>query len=145
MDEERIRKQPTYIVDIDGTLALRVPGGREWMEWDRVGEDDPNPPVIQTVKFLQVFSTIVCLTGRNEVCRWQTEMWLRLHGINFHELLMRSSDDHRHDWEVKKDIYERDIQPRYPQVIAVLEDRVSVVNMWREIQVPVFQVAEGDF
>jgi hypothetical protein len=34
------------LVDIDGTLALRT-GDRSPYDWDRVGVDDPKPPVIE--------------------------------------------------------------------------------------------------
>ena len=39
------------IVDIDGTLALRT-GDRSPFDWHRVGEDTPNPPVIELVQLI---------------------------------------------------------------------------------------------
>ncbi|WP_026416471.1 hypothetical protein [Actinomadura oligospora] len=43
-----------FLVDIDGTVALRRPGPDERAphDWHRVGEDLPNQPVITVVQAL---------------------------------------------------------------------------------------------
>jgi hypothetical protein len=43
-----------WLVDIDGTLALMATtaGARNPYEWHRVGEDDPNPAVVDLVRAL---------------------------------------------------------------------------------------------
>lgn len=43
-------KPKVWLVDIDGTVALR--GERGPFDWDRVGEDKPNGPVIAVVRAL---------------------------------------------------------------------------------------------
>jgi hypothetical protein len=60
------------------------------------------------------------------------------------EIYMRPSGDRRPDFVVKKEIYARDIEPRH-NVWFVLDDRSSVVKMWREIGLTCLQVAEGDY
>jgi hypothetical protein len=145
-DEERreqmARKLPAIIVDFDGTLALK--GERKPYDWSRVGEDQPNLPVVFVVKHLALFSTVLIVSGRDEECRWQSEMWLHAQGISFHELFMRPKGDNRPDTEVKREIYEREIRDKY-NVLLVIDDRNSVVKQWREMGLPYFQVAEGDF
>jgi hypothetical protein len=57
---------------------------------------------------------------------------------------MRKYGDFRQDSIVKREIYERFIAPDY-DILCVLDDRNSVVSMWREIGLTCLQVAEGDF
>ncbi|MFC7644091.1 hypothetical protein ACFQX6_27630 [Streptosporangium lutulentum] len=55
-----------WIVDIDGTLALR--GDRGPYDWDRVGEDLPNHPVVTIVKalILAAIRSRTCRAGSSE-------------------------------------------------------------------------------
>lgn len=140
--KESAEKLPTYIVDIDGTLALR--GERDPYDWSRVGEDLPNPPVAFVIQHLQLFSTIVIVSGREESCRWQTEMWLHAQGVFFHQLFMRPLKDNRSDWQIKREIYEQAILPRYSQIMGVFDDRVQVIERcWKPLGVFVFDVGNG--
>ncbi|QFG25433.1 hypothetical protein [Actinomadura sp. WMMB 499] len=140
-----------FLVDLDGTLALRDdndPKVRKWHDWDRVGEDLPNLPVIEVVQALDAAAhMIVYLTGRPSVCRRQTNMWIDTHMGHIGELLlMREEGDYRPDHVVKRELYEQKILPVYGKPTAVLDDRNSVVKMWREeLGLTVLQVAEGDF
>lgn len=43
-----VAKPKAIIIDIDGTLALRL--GRGPFDWNRVGEDLPNWPIVALVK-----------------------------------------------------------------------------------------------
>lgn len=145
-------KRKAVIVDIDGTVALRGTDAdaRGPFDWDRVHEDTPNQPVIHLVKtFMALGYVIIFVSGRDAVCSMATLMWLDALHIgpqgDDDALFMRNKDDNRHDTEVKREIYERDIAPRY-DVHYVLDDRNSVVKMWREeLGLTVLQVAEGDF
>lgn len=134
-----------WIVDIDGTLALR--GDRDPYDWDRVGEDQPNAAVIAVVQALfQAGHPVAYVSGRKECCRRQTEMWLAAHVGYWDDtsgLWMRADDDHRPDTAVKREIYERHFA--HLGVAGVIDDRASVVAMWRSLGLTVFQVAEGDF
>lgn len=137
------------LVDLDGTTALRDvadPDVREPFEFERVGEDLPNEPVITVVRALAAAGhPIVYISGRSDRCARQTGVWIAEHirvpGV---ELLMRTEGDHRPDTIVKQEIYERRIEPRY-EVTAVLDDRAAVVRMWRALGLTVLQVAEGNF
>ncbi len=89
---------------------------------------------------------VAFVSGRDEVCRQQTETWLLRHqvGLATDPLFMRPHKDNRPDHEVKAEIYKRDIEPHW-DVAYVLDDRNQVVAMWRELGLTVLQVADGDF
>jgi len=140
--QESAKKQPTIIVDFDGTLSLR--GERSPYDWSRVGEDEPHFPVVFAIRHLALFATILVVSGRDESCRWQSEMWLNAHGILYHKLFMRPEKDNRPDAEIKREIYEQEIKDNF-DVLFVLDDRNSVVRLWREMGLTCFQVQEGDF
>lgn len=132
-----------WLVDVDGTLALM--SGRSPYDWHRVGEDEPNHPVVDLVRGLAGSGhAIVVVSGRDGSCRQETRDWLVRHGIPFDDLLMRAAGDQRKDSVVKREIFEREIRPRW-QVRGVLDDRQQVVQMWRAIGLTCAQVAPGDF
>lgn len=138
------------LVDIDGTLAHMK--NRSPFEWKKVGEDDVDPVVADLVRMIGKRDPqedlpdnyIVVMSGRDEVCRPETEQWLRENRIPFDELHMRPQDDMRKDSIVKRELFDKWIKNRY-NVRFVLDDRDQVVKMWREMGLKVLQVAEGDF
>ncbi|MFB4287719.1 hypothetical protein ACBI99_08785 [Nonomuraea sp. ATR24] len=134
-----------WLVDIDGTLALR--GDRGPYEWDRVGEDQPNPPVVAIVQaLLRDEHRIAYVSGRKERCRRQTEKWLCAHVGYWDDtegLWMRGNGDNRADTVVKREIYERHFA--HLRIAGVIDDRASVVVMWRRLGLTVLQVAGGRF
>ncbi len=124
------------IFDIDGTLAVRDetdPNVRHFADHGRVGEDLPNPAVVELAQTIAAAGRhrIVVMSGRDEVCQWQTEMWLAAQGIEFDLLVMRRHKDNRDDAEVKEELYRRQVEPFY-EVAFVVDDRRRVVKMWRE-------------
>jgi hypothetical protein len=131
------------MVDIDGTICHAA--DRDIYDLDRVGEDRPNTPVIVAVQALREagYELVLC-TGRRETARRQTESWLAHHLGLFEELFMRGRHDGRPDHEVKLDLYRQEIEPWW-DVLAVFDDRQSVVDAWRSIGLTVFQVAPGQF
>jgi len=132
------------LVDIDGTVALMA--DRSPYDWSRVGSDAPNPAVIAAVRAMHAAGhAIVFCSGRDEVCRPETEAWLELFvGVPHEALFMRPLDDSRKDAIVKREIFDTRIRDRW-RVIGVFDDRQQVVRMWRALGLTVFQVAEGDF
>lgn len=138
------------ICDLDGTVALMGkddPERRGPYDYDRVGEDDPNQPIIDLVGlFRRAGYTILWVSGRDEVCRSITESWLQWQGARMPDepLWMRPAGDKRPDTEIKLEIYRRHIEPTY-RVAYVLDDRNAVVAMWREQGLTVLQVADGPF
>lgn len=136
-------KPPAIIVDVDGTLAIM--GDRSPYDWSRVGEDQPNDPVVNLVNRYYAYgaSQVIILSGRDGCCREATEGWLDQH-VEYDRLLMRDPGDTRKDAIVKQELFLDHVAPYY-NVEFVLDDRNSVVDMWRGIGLTVLQVAEGDF
>jgi predicted kinase len=132
------------LVDIDGTVALMR--DRSPFDWGRVGNDAPNPAVIAAVRAMHAAgNAIVFCSGRDEVCRAETEAWLDLYvKVPYEGLFMRPAGDSRKDAIVKREIFDREIRDRW-RVVGVFDDRQQVVRMWRALGLTVFQVAEGDF
>ena len=64
--------------------------------------------------------------------------------ISDFELFMRKNDDNRKDNITKKEIYVKHINQKY-YIKFVLDDRDSVVEMWRNMGLTCLQVASGNF
>lgn len=138
-------KPNCFIFDIDGTLALKKNRGP--FEWDKVGQDDLNSPVARLYKMILESDLVVeffIVSGRDEICRAETEAWLTSNGIIYHALYMRPQSDTRQDAIIKEEIYRKYIEGKY-NVLAVFDDRNQTVRKWRELGLSCFQVADGDF
>lgn len=143
---------PTYdqnlswcvIFDLDGTLAKMKDRGP--FDWKKVGQDELNLPVWTVMNGLPANVKIVIMSGRDSVCRPETEEWLKRSIGNIHsELHMRPEGDTRKDSIVKRELYDKYILGKY-NVLFVLDDRDQVVKMWREeLGLTCFQVAPGAF
>ena len=149
-------KKNIVIVDIDGTLTLL--GDRikylhqDKIDWDNFFdacyEDEPIFEIIDLVQRLKYAKyDIIYMTGRRESIREKTLKWFKDKtslNMKSSELIMRKNDDYRHDIIIKPEmIKENNIDLK--QVAFVLEDRNSVVEMWRKLGVKCLQVADGDF
>lgn len=133
-----------FIFDIDGTLA-HMNDKRGPFEWHKIGLDDPDEALMIVANALWQFGEyIVVLSGRDSVCRNETIAWLHTHKIPFNELYMRPEGDNRKDSIVKLELFHEYVTPRY-NVQAVFDDRKQVVDLWRKIGLPCYQVAPGDF
>lgn len=131
-----------YIFDIDGTLALMQ--DRSPYDWKRVGEDLPNMPVVNIARRLETDYAIILMSGRDAVCREETRKWLKLHNIPYNSLYMRPEGNTEKDTVVKKRLYEENIKDIF-NVLTIFDDRDCVVAQWRQLGLPCFQVAEGNF
>jgi predicted kinase len=133
------------IVDIDGTIARMVERGP--FEWAKVGSDEPVPTVVRLVRDLSIGGErIVFMSGRDEVCRPETEEWLIRQGLGVGwSLFMRPAGDMRKDSLVKRELFDAHVRGNF-NVRFVLDDRNQVVDMWRnDLGLTCLQVAEGDF
>ena len=87
----------------------------------------------------------IFVTGREECYRKittnQINEWTT---INMHKLFMRPSKDYRPDTDIKREIYERHIKDKY-DVLLCIDDRQSVVDLWRSLGLVCLQCAKGDF
>lgn len=136
-------KQKAVIVDIDGTVATRT--NRDPYDYSKVLYDAPKPEVIEVVASLwRSGHAIIFVSARDDSCYTDTFEWLRLHCPPFVKLHMRKTGDIRNDGVVKSEIYEELIKPNW-DVLCVLDDRQTVVDMWRSIGLTCLQVDYGDF
>lgn len=142
-----------YVVisDIDGTLAHMTTrlkfGDKAPYAWKYVGEDEADPAVAFMIDAL--FETertdLIIFSGRDEVCRPETEDWLERNDIAYKALYMRPENDNRPDTQIKREMYEEHIKGKY-NVLAIIDDRPSVCRMWRdELGLKVFQVGDPHF
>ncbi|OFZ16472.1 MAG: hypothetical protein A2X86_22025 [Bdellovibrionales bacterium GWA2_49_15] len=143
----------TIIVDIDGTLAdieHRVPHltgeKKNWHEFNKnFDKDILNKWCAEIITAMQAQGVgVILLTGRGERYRAPTAEWLLAHGVKYDQLFMRKSKDRREDALIKKEIYLEHIQPSN-EVLFVVEDRLNVVKMWRELGLVCLQCDWGDF
>lgn len=139
--------RPSAIIcDIDGTLAHGIDNGlRKPYEWDKVGGDELDVVVSDMLaRYAMDNYEIILVSGRDSVCRPQTEEWLGRNYVYYDSLFMRPQDDNRDDTVIKKEIYEKEIKGKY-NIHLVLDDRQRVVDMWRGLGLKVLQVEEGYF
>ena len=146
-------KAKAIIVDIDGTLANcehRVhhveKNPKDWTAFNaEMHKDELNEWCAELVSGMKAQGvSIILLTGRGEKSRSKTEDWLNMFSISFDKLFMRSAEDSRDDHEVKREIFLDLIQPDY-ETLFVVEDRLSVVEMWRKLNITCLQCDWGNF
>lgn len=146
--------KPCVLFDIDGTIALidhRRPlldGNKpDWRSFNsKMGDDIPNHPVVDLYKTLwdsQKYQLIL-VSGRGEEHRGITEAWLTWNLIPFDRILMRSSNDFRPDSEIKQEILDQ-LRAEGNEISFVVDDRNSVVDMWRSNGILCLQCANGNF
>lgn len=156
---KEFREQPTkdscVIVDIDGTVAnldhrLHYVHGekKDWRTFlSKCHLDTPNHDVYLIAESFcdTTGSDLVFCSGRGNEYRDKTETWLKEYGMPYEQLIMRQERDYRQDTIVKEQILDFEIKTIYREVLAVFDDRQSVVDMWRKRGLRTLQVASGDF
>lgn len=137
-------KQNAFLFDIDGTVA-DMNGIRGPFDWKKVGLDAPHSDVIEVLKILEAAGNkLIGVSGRDEVCRAETEQWLYENNLPEFGLRMRPEGSQIKDSAVKHDLYHRYIAPNY-NVKGVFDDRDQVVRTWRSMGLRCYQVAPGNF
>lgn len=147
--EERAKLPDAVIFDLDGTLALiegRNPYDASECEYDKL-----NYPVFNALRMYQNngYKIIIC-SGRSEEYVEQTDRWLKKNGIAPDLFIMRdpeAKDENGQripDEVLKREMFMNNILENY-NVEVVYDDRQKVVDMWRDLGLTVFQVADGRF
>ena len=131
-----------YVFDIDGTIADN--SHRDPFDFTAVSRDVVIQPVVETLRshHAQGYRIVLC-SGRSRICEAATRDWLSTNNIPFHELYMRPEKNQSKDWVVKEAMW-RDIATKY-NIVALYDDRDSVVRHARRLGLQVFQVNEGAF
>lgn len=147
------------ICDLDGTLFWiddSVENSRSPYDMTRVDEDKVNYPVKVLIDVLSSNLTnrkqvdeVIFVSGRSSDGREKSEQAIKdLFGESGQyfkwKLLMRKEGDFRKDVIVKQEIFRKHIEGKY-WVRFVFDDRQQTVDGFRELGLPVFQVAKGDF
>lgn len=146
-------KKPAIIVDLDGTLCdvdhrvHHVSGAKkDWIQFNELlVHDKLNHWCFELIEAMSARGySIIFITGRSEGYRDLTEAWLKKHNVSFNLLFMRGVLDHREDADVKEDIYKLVVDKNY-RVLFVVDDRKSVVERWRKLELICLQCAPGNF
>lgn len=126
-----------YIVDIDGTIAHND-GDRGLYDWMSVGKDKPIEETIEITNMLyQAGHKIILLSGRDSVCRKETEDWCDKHGVNYDWLYMRPAGSMDKDRYVKEKLFWDHVAP-YFNVKGVFDDRPQVQVLWIDLGLHLF-------
>jgi hypothetical protein len=145
-------KNNAFIFDIDGTLSdtarRRHHVEKSPKNWDAFFADQINDDALPTAEILRKLFDhtsyeILIVTGRREEYREVTQQWLNKHRLNCTKLFMRPANDKRDDTNIKLEIYNNYIKLHY-NVLAVFEDRLRLVRMWREQGLFVFNCNQTD-
>lgn len=136
------------LVDMDGTMAKL--NGRSAYDETRVSEDLPNPAVIRAMVNAHLYGDrIIVMSGRTQGCMQETLEWIAQHvsipfDVPIEGLHMRSEGDSRADSIVKSELFDKYVRGKY-NISFVLDDRDSVVKLWRSMGLTCFQVDYGNF
>lgn len=138
------------IFDIDGTLAdnsarqeILIKDKRAWNKFfEAMGDDKPNEQLVVLYKLITESKqyTMIIVTGRPKQYKEMTEQWLFWNEIAYEYIYMRTTGDYRPDAIVKEEIL-LEIQKEY-KVAFVVDDRNSVVSMWRKHGILCLQCAD---
>lgn len=150
---------PIILVDVDGTLANCKWRSEKYLssepkDWkgffdhcllDPVRQDVVDRVVEERNSYRNAYTTepIICvITARPERCGKHTVQWLdNVTGLWYDYIFMpRRNDDHRPDTIVKQGLLK--YLPT-EKILAVFDDRPSVIRMWRDHGLRVIDVGDG--
>lgn len=129
------------IFDLDGTLAdtrhrLHLIREKKHGEFGAACvHDTPYVYLVHLCNMISCNLPVFICTGRSAEYLIQTQAWLSANNVKYQTLLMRAEGNHRPDAVVKKEMLNKIRRDGYEPLFAV-EDRPSVVKMWREAGVP---------
>ena len=139
------------VFDIDGTLAdvsarlhhIRTKP-KNWKAFFAAMPDDKAVHAIIRLCNL-VYDAgvrVVLCSGRPDEYRAQTVDWLARAGVRYDELRLRRNGDRRSDTIAKREML---VGLDRATILFVVEDRASVVEMWRQLGLVCLQCAPGEF
>lgn len=152
-----VKKMPTFlkfdpslpflvVSDVDGTLTLG-PKDRSPYDWLKVGNDEINLGVAHVLDGVRLidYCKIYIFSGRDGICRPQTEDWLDRNDVEYDKLVMREVGDDRSDAIVKSEFIEEHIRGKF-NILIWFDDRVRVANMLRDVYgINVAQLGDPNF
>ena len=140
LDEDIIPADQIVVCDIDGTIAAM--GERSPYDYSKVHLDTARYEVVFAALGLceNIGAGIVFVSGRELICRRETYDWISRNVTHEFALFMRPIKDNRPDTEIKREIYDTFLKDK--EIVAVFDDRPSVVDMWNDLGLTVFAVAD---
>ena len=140
LSEDIIPTNRVVVCDIDGTISAM--GKRSPYDYSKVSLDTVRDEVAQAVLGLceRMDAELVFVSGREIISRRETYDWLSSKVTAEFTLFMRPLKDNRPDTEIKREIYETFLEDK--DIIAVFDDRPCVVDMWNDLGLTVFAVAD---
>ena len=143
--------RPAIIFDLDGTIAdidhrlhfvKKQP--KDWVGFlDACPDDKLNQSVYEFYRRCNPAEVVIC-SGRNATHRGQTVDCLARHKITYNALMMRREKDYRPDVVIKLEMLTSIRNSRMHPIFAI-DDRPSVVQMWRRNGIACFQVDDGSW
>ncbi len=141
------------LCDLDGTLCdithrLHFVNNKEKKDWKNffagIAEDSLNLKVdLKLRDYRDAGHDIIFVSARPDNYRKQTEEWLDKNiTFPYLSLIMRPANDKRPDTEAKKTILDKYF-PDKSFIKVVIDDRPSVIRMWRENGLDVIDVGPG--
>ncbi len=133
------------LVDLDGTLATI--GDRSPYDASECDTKDIlNTPIAECVKAMYAAGyKIIFMSGRQEKDRLPTERFITKHLPNLeHVLFMRATDDSRKDYIIKEELFNAYVRENY-NISFAIDDRNSIIDLWRFLGITALQCAEGNF
>ena len=139
------------LVDLDGTMAdithrlhyvQQEP--KDWTGFfSAMPDDTPRTEVVEMVRTLKLLGhQIIFVSGRPDTYRAHTELWLSQVFPHYTTLFMRRGGDHRPDTVVKEEML-KTYFPDPSLIFKVIDDRKSVIEMWRKHGLDVEDVGDG--
>jgi hypothetical protein len=150
--EPQLRKD-IVIVDLDGTLCdhshrLHLALAGQWNEYHALCVDDKiNEDVSWFLSMLKPDCFVIVLSGREESVKDQTIQWLVKHDVArfIDEILLRPIGDYTPDIILKPammDDYFNGLN-WHSRVLVALDDRDKMIECWRLLGIPAWQVRQG--
>ena len=138
---------PTFITDIDHTLARSERRIHLKGDWDRFHADAINDePIADTIALIRSLKKagwrIVVFTGRPEKWRHVTMGWLVTNNVPVDVLMMRPNDNYDTSPKVKIDALKR-LNQKNRSNILLMDDRADVIEAFREVGITTLQVSVG--
>jgi len=139
------------VFDIDGTLAdvserlhhVRTKPKNWNAFFAAMAQDKAIASIVRLCNLLHDAGVrVVLCSGRPERYRTDTMAWLAREGVGYDELRLRRDGDRRSDTIAKREML-ADIDRT--RVLFIVEDRSSVVEMWRAHGFVCLQCAPGEF
>ena len=134
----------TIVFDFDGTLIDLDPIRHLFGDWDAFHAASFDCParegIVALARRCQTIMRVIVLTGKPERYKAKLLGWLSLRGIIPDEVLMRPDHNIDSDRDLKPQLLD-DAGVEKSRVIAIVEDRDKMVDLWRELGYTCLQAA----